>query len=79
MAITNKKLSDFLCESLGVRPEEINLHSEIQQDLGADSLDVVEMVMELEDEYQISIPDEDVSKLKTVQNILDYLEQKGVE
>lgn len=61
---------------LRVAEEEVTPTASFQEDLGADSLDVVELVMALEDEFDIKIPDEDVSEIKTVQDAVNYITKK---
>jgi len=63
-------------EKLGVKEEEVVATASFQEDLGADSLDVVELVMALEEEFTTEIPDDDVTNLKTVQNAVDYIQSK---
>ncbi len=63
-------------EELGVKEEEVVESASFQEDLGADSLDVVELVMALEDEFGIDIPDEEVGEIKTVGNAVDYISKK---
>lgn len=63
-------------EKLGVKPEEVSDSSSFQEDLGADSLDVVELVMGFEDEFGINIPDDEVASIKTVKNAVDYIAKK---
>lgn len=63
-------------EELGVKEEEVVETASFQEDLGADSLDVVELVMALEDEFGIDIPDEEVGEIKTVGNAVDYISKK---
>ena len=60
-------------EKLGKKKETITLNSRLVEDLGADSLDVVELVMAFEDEFNISLPDEEVAKMKTVGDAVNYL------
>lgn len=62
-------------EQLGVKNEEITLESSFVDDLGADSLDTVELVMALEEEFETEIPDEDAEKITTVQQAIDYVNQ----
>lgn len=62
-----------ICKQLGVDEEEVTLNAEIRDDLGADSLDVVEIIMALEEELKIEIPDDDVAKLDTPGQIFNYL------
>lgn len=63
-------------EELGVKEEEVTESASFQEDLGADSLDVVELVMALEDEFGIDIPDEEVGEIKTVGDAVNYIEKK---
>ena len=64
-----------VCEELSVSPEEVQEHSSFIEDLEADSLDFVELIMALEAEFQIEIPDDDVSTLKTVADVVAYIEK----
>jgi len=68
-----EKVKKVTIEQLGVKEGEVNESSSFTEDLGADSLDVVELVMALEDEFGADIPDDDVQNLKTVGNVVDYL------
>ncbi len=63
-------------EKLSVKEDEVVATASFQEDLGADSLDVVELVMALEEEFGTEIPDDDVTNLKTVQNAVDYIKSK---
>jgi acyl carrier protein len=63
-------------EELGVKEEEVTESASFQEDLGADSLDVVELVMALEDEFSIDIPDEEVGEIKTVGDAVNYISKK---
>jgi acyl carrier protein len=71
-----EKVISIVSEQLAVPKEEITLQSSIIEDLKADSLDVVELVMELEDEFDVTIPDDDYEKLKTVGDAIKYIEEK---
>jgi acyl carrier protein len=71
-----EKVISIVAEQLGVPKEEVTLESSIIEDLKADSLDVVELVMELEDEFDITIPDDDYEKLRTVGDAIRYIESK---
>jgi acyl carrier protein len=71
-----KKIKELIAENLGVSEDEIKSDSHFIDDLGADSLDTVELVMALEEKFNIDIPDEDAEKLQTVQDALDYVESK---
>ena len=62
---------------MSVDPEKVKPEASFIDDLGADSLDIVELVMAMEEEFDIEIPDEDAEKLKTVQDVTKYLETKG--
>jgi acyl carrier protein len=62
---------------MGQTPEKITRETSFINDLGADSLDTVELVMEFEDEFEISIPDEDAEKIQTVGNAVDYITDKS--
>ena len=67
----------IVSEQLGVPQEEISRTSHFVDDLKADSLDVVELVMEFEDEFGITIPDDDYEKIQTVGDAVDYIEEKS--
>ena len=75
MAIEFDKLKKTIAEQLGVDEGEITPESHFIDDLGADSLDTVELVMQLEEEYGIEIPDEDAEKLQTVGDVSKYIEE----
>ncbi|MBQ8375149.1 MAG: acyl carrier protein [Clostridia bacterium] len=70
-----EKIQEMLAEALNLPLEKVTPDANIVEDLGADSLDVVEMLTELEDKYNITIPDEDVDKLKTVRDVAEVLEK----
>lgn len=72
-----EKVRDIIVEQLGVDPERVKPESSFIDDLGADSLDIVELVMAMEEEFDIEIPDEDAEKLKSVQDVYNYLESKA--
>lgn len=63
-------------EELGVKDEEVSIQSSFTEDLGADSLDVVELVMAFEEEFGIDIPDDDVTHLKTIKDAVEYIKKK---
>jgi acyl carrier protein len=66
----------IVSEKLTVEESEVNISSSFKEDLGADSLDIVELVMELEDEFELDIPDEDATDFKTVGDVFEYLYDK---
>jgi acyl carrier protein len=68
-----KQIISLVAEKLGKKPEEIKSTSRLVEDLGADSLDVVELIMAFEDEFGISLPDEDVAKMKTIGDVTTYI------
>lgn len=70
-----EKVSKMLAEQLGVAVDSITPNSEVVKDLGADSLDVVELMMALEDEYGITLPEGEVESIKTVQDIVNMMEK----
>lgn len=73
----NGKVKDIIVEQLGVDPEKVKAEASFIDDLGADSLDIVELVMAMEEEFDLEIPDEDAEKLKTVNDVQSYLTTKG--
>ena len=76
MADYTEKVQDILERELGVEREKLTNEASFIEDLGADSLDIVELVMEFEKEFDIDIPDEDAEKLRTVGDALGYLNSK---
>ncbi len=72
-----EKVKEIIAEQLGVKKEEIKGESSFIDDLGADSLDTVEVVMALEEEFGIEIPDEDAEKITTVGEAIKYIEAKA--
>ncbi len=70
-----QKVIDLIVEKLDVDREDVKPEAHIIDDLGADSLDVVELVMALEDEFDIEIPDEDAENIRTVQDVFDYIDK----
>ncbi len=71
-----EKVKDIIVEELGVEREKLTSGASFMEDLGADSLDTVELVMAFEKEFDIDIPDEDAEKLRTVGDAMTYLHQK---
>jgi acyl carrier protein len=76
---TESKVKEIIINELGVEPEKVTLEASFVEDLGADSLDTVELVMAFEEEFGIEIPDEDAEQLQTVGDAVKYLKGKGVE
>lgn len=72
-----EKLKNIIVEQLGVEESDVALEASIQDDLGADSLDVVDLITTIEDEFDISIPDEAVEEIKTVGDIAAYIEKNS--
>jgi len=73
MSTIEERVKKIVCEQLGVKDEEVNAESSFVQDLGADSLDTVELVMALEEEFETEIPDEKAETITTVQQAVDYI------
>ena len=73
---TFEKVKKIIAEQLGVKDQEIKPESKFTDDLGADSLDTVELVMALEEEFGIEIPDEDAEKAKAVKDVVAYIDDK---
>ena len=71
---TFDKVKDIIIDKLGVEEEKISTEASFVDDLGADSLDAVELIMQLEEEFGIEIPDDDAEKITTVQAAIDYLD-----
>lgn len=74
-----EKMKEIIAEQLSVEEEIVTESSSFKEDLGADSLDLFELVMALEDEYSIEIPSDDLQNLLTVGDVMNYLKDKGVE
>ncbi len=73
------KVKDIIVEQLGVNAEQVTTEAAFIEDLGADSLDTVELVMAFEEEFNAEIPDEDAEKLTTVGGVVEYLKSKGLD
>jgi acyl carrier protein len=72
-----EKVKDIIVEQLGVNPEQVTPQASFIEDLGADSLDIVELVMAFEEEFNVEVPDEDAEKLQTVGDVIKYIEDKS--
>lgn len=70
------KVKDIVTEQLGVERDEVTIESSFIDDLGADSLDIVELIMAFEEEFNIEIPDEAAEKIKTVQDVVNYIDEQ---
>ena len=73
MSSTQERVQRIVCEQLGVSEEEVTTTASFIDDLGADSLDTVELVMAFEEEFEIEIPDEEAEKIATVQDAISYI------
>ena len=71
-----KKIKQTIAEQLGLSEDEIINEASLIDDMGADSLDIVELVMAMEEEFEMEIPDEDAEKIVTVKDIIDYVKQR---
>lgn len=70
-----EKIRDILCEQLDLEEDQVSMDSNIADDLGADSLDIVDMLMSIEDEFEVEIPDEEIENIKTVGDAVAYIEK----
>ncbi len=77
MSSIENKVKKIIIDQLDVTEDEVTPQASFVDDLGADSLDTVEMVMAFEEEFSIEIPDEDAEKIKTVQDAIDYIQKKS--
>ena len=75
MATNQERLIEIIAKQLGVEEDNVTPDASFMEDLGADSLDTVELVMALEEEFDIEIPDSDAEKIQTVQDALNYLDE----
>jgi acyl carrier protein len=76
VASVEERVIEIVCENLGVNKEQVTRSTSFIEDVGADSLDIVELVMELEEEFEITIPDDQAEKIKTVGEAIDYIERE---
>ena len=74
-----EKMKEIIADQLGVSEDEVTLEASFKEDLDADSLDLFELVMALEEEYDVEIPSDDLAELNTVGDVINYLKEKGVE
>lgn len=74
-----EKMKEIIANQLSVSADEVTESATFKEDLGADSLDLFELVMALEEEYGVEIPSEDLEKMATVGDVMNYLKEKGVE
>ena len=75
MASIAERVKQLVADQLGVEEDQVTEETSFMDDLGADSLDTVELVMALEEEFEIEIPDEDAEKVRTVQDAIDYISE----
>ena len=75
MATVQPKVKEVIVEQLGVDPERVKLEASFIDDLGADSLDIVELVMAMEEEFEVEIPDEEAEHIKTVQDAVNFINE----
>ncbi|MCX7700560.1 MAG: acyl carrier protein [Gemmataceae bacterium] len=76
MASVEERVIDIVSEKLAVSKDQITRNTSFIEDIGADSLDIVELIMELEEEFEITIPDEQAEKIKTVGEAIDHIEKE---
>jgi acyl carrier protein len=76
LTATEDRVVEIVCENLGVSKEQVTRSTAFLEDVGADSLDVVELVMELEEEFEITIPDDQAERIRTVGEAVDYIERE---
>lgn len=69
------RVRDIVVEELGVEPEEVTMEASFLEDLGADSLDIVELIMAFEEEFDLEIPDEEAEHISTVSDVVEYIEE----
>ena len=74
--LTQEKIKSIVADQLGVDEDQVTEDASFIDDLGADSLDTVELIMAFEEEFDVEIPDEDAQKIKTVKDVIEYIESK---
>lgn len=79
MASVEERVKQIIIEELGINEDQIKPEAKFQDDLGADSLDLVELVMRFEEEFGVEIPDEDTEKIQSVEDAFSYMKQKQAE
>ncbi len=72
--MTFEKLQEIIAAQFDKEPDDITMDTDVQEDFGADSLDIVDLLMTIEDEFDIAIPDEEVTEMKTVSDLVKYIE-----
>ena len=75
MANIEERVKEIIANQLGVNPEEVVPGASFVEDLGADSLDLVELIMAIEEEFGVEVPDEEAEKIRTVQDAIDYIQE----
>jgi acyl carrier protein len=76
VASVEERVIEIVCENLAVSKDQVNRTTSFVDDIGADSLDIVELIMELEEEFEITIPDDQAEKIKTVGEAIDYIQRE---
>ena len=76
MASVEERVIEIVCENLAVSKDQVKRETSFIEDIGADSLDIVELIMELEEEFEITIPDDQAEKIKTVGEAIDYIQKE---
>ena len=74
-----EKIREIIAEQLSCSEDEVKMETSFKDDLGADSLDLFELVMALEEEYEVEIPQDDLTTLNTVEDVVNFLKDKGIE
>lgn len=70
-----EKLREFICEQLDVREEDVTMDSDLREDFDADSIDLVDIVMSIEDEFSVEVPEDAIDELKTVGDVVRFIEE----
>lgn len=74
-----EKMREIISEQLGVDENNIDLNTSFKDDLDADSLDLFELIMAIEDKFNVEIPSDDVAELDTVEDVIEYLKEQGID